>query len=404
MRALRLWRASLALTAAIGALRAAAPAIPWCVDGATPLAWSERMARSAMARAGDSLACGAPGAKWDYSPAVLALALCRLEERTGDAAYGRFAERAVGSYIAPDGEIRTYRMEEFSLDQINPGKVILALYERTGEKRYALASERLRRQLAIQPRTAEGGFWHKQRYPHQMWLDGLFMASPFLAQYGRLFHEPADFDEVARQIRVVGVHTYDSASGLFFHGWDESRSQPWADRRTGTSPCFWGRALGWYGMAMVDALDDLPADHWARREIVARLGEWASGILRYQDPASGEWYQVVDQGPRSGNYLEASGSAMAVYTLAKGVNRGYLPRSLASAIRRGYDGLVGRFLRHGKDGSVSLTRICQTAGLGYGRDGSFAYYIGEPIVADDYKGVGPFILAGIEADRLGVPP
>ena len=397
MTAARLLRAWLAIAPAALVLRAA-PAFQ--VDGLAPLAWSEVMARSAMARAGDSLAFGAPGAKWDYAPAVFALALCRLGERTGNPDYGRFAERAVGSFVAPDGEIRTYRVEEFSLDQVNPGKVVLALAERTGEERYRRAAERLRRQLAAQPRTQDGGFWHKQRYPRQMWLDGVYMASPFLAQYGRIFHEGAAFDEAVRQIRLAGLHTRDPASGLFFHGWDESRSQPWADRRTGTSPCFWTRALGWYGMAMVDVLDFLPEDHPGRGEVIARLNEWARGMLHCQDPATGEWYQVTDQGRRAGNYLEASGSAMAVYTLAKGVNRGYLPRSLAPAAVRGYEGLVRQFVRREKDGSANLTRVCQVAGLGYGRDGSFAYYLGEPIVDNDYKGVGPFILAGIEAGRL----
>ena len=364
------------------------------------MAWSVRLARSQMQRSDGQLSFGAPGATWDYSPAVFLLSLWRLGERTGDPAYGRYARAVIDSYLTPEGNIRTYRLEEFSQDQVNPGKIVLALYERTREPVYLRAAQLLRRQLAGQPRNRAGGFWHKARYPDQMWLDGLYMAEPYLAQYGKIFHESADFDEVVKQFHIIAAHTYDPATGLFYHGWDESRRMAWADPATGHAPSFWSRGLGWYAMALVDSLDYFPPEHPGRAELIGLLNRVAAGIARYQDPRSGVWYQVTDQGSRAGNYLEASGSAMFVYAVAKGVNRGYLGPEYVAVARRGFDGLVREFIRENGDGSVSLIRVNQASGLAHPQDGTYAYYLRQPIVPDDPKGVGPFILAGIEVDRL----
>ena len=363
------------------------------------------MADSEMARRGDTLAWKEGGnAKWDYTTGLFTLSLLKLGERVHDPRYVKFAETTIGSFIAPDGQIHGYHPEEYQLDNVNPGKTVLALYELTGDERYKKAADLLRKQLDTQPRTSEGGFWHKKRYPHQMWLDGLYMAAPFDAQYAELFHEPAAFDDVAKQIRLVSAHTYDPATGLFYHGWDESKQQDWANKTAGTSPNFWGRAIGWYGMALVDVLDFFPADHPARPEIIATLRKLCAGVVKYQDPQSGLWYQVVDQGGRPGNYLEATASSMFVYTLAKGVNRGYLSHDYEAAALKGYRGIIERLVKVDNNGQVSLTQCCSVAGLGYGRDGSYEYYIREPIVDNDLKGVGPFILAGIEMQKLlGLP-
>jgi unsaturated rhamnogalacturonyl hydrolase len=389
------------------AARSVADAPPRSVDfgGATPLQWSVRMADSEMARRGDTLAWKeGGGAKWDYTTGLFTLSLLKLGERVRDPRYVRFAEGTIGSFITPDGNIHGYKPEEYQLDHINPGKTVLALYELTRDARYKKAADLLRKQLAIQPCTSEGGFWHKLRYPRQMWLDGVYMAAPFYAQYAKLFREPADFDDVAKQIRLVDAHTYDPATGLFYHGWDESKQQDWANKTTGTSPNFWGRAIGWYGMALVDALDFFPADHPARPEIIATLQKLCRGVMKYQDSPTGLWYQVVDQGGRKGNYLEATASSMFVYTLAKGVNRKYLSRDYASAAVKGYQGIIGQLVKVNSKGEVSLTHCCSVAGLGYGRDGSYEYYLKEPVVDNDLKGVGPFILAGIEMQELlGLP-
>jgi unsaturated rhamnogalacturonyl hydrolase len=400
----RRWLPTLFLAGLIGC-RATPPApTPLEFGGATPLEWSVRMADSELERRGDSLAWTEGGrAKWDYTAGLFTLSLLKLDEQVHDPRYVAFAEKTIGSFITPDGNIRGYKLEDYNLDNINPGKTALALYQRTHDERYRKAAALLRRQLDTHPRTREGGFWHKQRYPHQMWLDGLYMAAPFYAEYAKRFNEPAAFDDVARQIRLVARHTYDPRTGLFYHGWDESRQQDWADKTTGTSSSFWGRAVGWYAMALVDTLDFIPAHHPSRPEIIATLRKVCDGIVRWQDPATGLWWQVLDQGGRAGNYLEATASAMFVYTMAKGVNRGYLPPEYRPAILKGYSGIIQKLIK--TDGEkVSLTQCCSVAGLGYGRDGSYQYYLREPIVENDLKGVGPFILAGIELHRLlGLP-
>jgi unsaturated rhamnogalacturonyl hydrolase len=374
-------------------------------SGATPLQWSQRMAISEMARLGDNLEWKPGGkAKWDYTTGLFTFALLKLNEQTNDPRDLEFAEAAIGSFITPDGEINGYKPQDESLDNIAPGRTVLVLWQITQDERYRNAATLLRKQLDTQPRTGDGGFWHKQRYPHQMWLDGLYMAGPFYAGYAKLFDEPADFDDVARQIRLADEHTYSLKTGLFYHGWDESKSQPWADRITGTSSNFWGRAMGWYAMAMVDVLDYLPTNHPARPEIIATFQKLCAGVVKYQDARTGLWWQVVDQGNRKGNYLEATASSMFVYAMAKGINHGYLPRSYEPAILKGYRGIIEHLIRDDGNGQWSLTHCCSVAGLGYGRDGSFGYYVNEPVVDNDLKGIGPFVLAGIEVQSLTSRP
>jgi unsaturated rhamnogalacturonyl hydrolase len=370
---------------------------------ATPLEWSQRMARAEMARRGPR----AKGTRWEYTSGLLAYALVELGRAVPDEAIRQYGELIVSQCIGADGSIRGYRMKDFNIDLIPPGRVALGLYERTKEERYRKAVETLRGQLARQPRTSEGGFWHKQRYPQQMWLDGLYMGSPFYAQYAQAFKEPAALDDVVKQIVLVDAHTFDAKTGLYYHAWDEARAQSWANKQTGTSPNFWGRAIGWYAMAIVDVLDFVPASHPEVDAVVEVLRRVASGIVRWQDPQTGLWWQIVDQGGREGNYREASASSMYVYALAKAVNRGYLPRAdYLPVIRRGYEGIVRDLVKTGADGRVNLTQCCEVAGLGYTnsagrpRDGTYAYYLSEPVVSNDPKGVGPFILAGLEVEQL----
>ena len=400
--------ALIVLSALVGCTAAdkAAPRTQSQFDGATPLRWSIRMADSETMRRGDNLAWR-PGRKnkWDYTAGLFALSLLKLNEKVPTPGYVEFSKDAIGSFIGPDGSLQGYKLEEYNIDNIAPGRTVLALYQLTGEERYRKCADMLRRQLQSHPRTSDGGFWHKQRYPWQMWLDGLFMGAPFYAEYTKLFQgPPGDFDDVVRQFELIDKHLYDAKSGLFFHGWDEKREQDWADKRSGTSSNFWGRGLGWYAMAQVDVLDYLPEKHPGRREIIKLIQKTASGIRKHQDPESGLWWQVLDQGGRKGNYLEATASAMFVYSLAKAVNNGYLSRDYVPAIVSGYSGMVGRLIRKEGSGSITLTHCCSVAGLGYGRDGSYEYYLREPIVDNDLKGVGPFILAGIEVQRLlGLP-
>ncbi len=372
--------------------------------GADAREWAVRMSDSEMQRQGEALCYGkGPKGKWAYETGVFLKGLDAVWDTTGDGRYFDYVKKVIDSYLDSDGSIKTYKLEDHNLDNVNLGKQVLALYIKTKDEKYKKTADLLMKQLESQPRTKEGGFWHKKIYPYQMWLDGIYMASPFYVQYSQMFNRPAGFDDVANQILWLENHARDSKTGLLYHGWDESKAQEWADPVTGLSKCFWGRAMGWYAMAIVDVLDYFPANHPKRAQIIAVFQRLSKTVSNFQDPESGLWYQVVDQGKRQGNYLEASCSSMFVYALAKGVRKGYLGKEYASAAQRGYEGLVTRLVKTDPDGRVNLTQVCSVAGLGgpNHRNGTFGYYIGEPVVSNDLKGVGSFIMAGIEIDRLG---
>jgi unsaturated rhamnogalacturonyl hydrolase len=339
--------------------------------------------------------------RWDYTAGLILYAMEQAGQAEGDRRTLDYVKDNIDRLVAADGTIRTYELEELNLDQVLEGRVLFPLYERTHDERYRKAAAHLREQLRRQPRTSEGGFWHKQIYPEQMWLDGLYMAEPFYARWAGTFGEPADFDDVARQLLLAARHTRDTRTGLYTHGWDESRSQIWADRVTGQSPSFWGRGMGWYAMALVDVLDELPANHRDRAALLQVLASLAEAVVRVQDPVTGLWYQVLDQPNRDGNYLEASASAMFAYALGKGARRGYLPATFRTVAERALSGLATHLVEEDADGLVSLGGICQVAGLGgkQQRDGSFEYYMREPVVKDDYKGIGPLLLAALELGR-----
>ena len=360
---------------------------------------AEKMAASEMQRRGDTLSYGKnPKARWVYETGVFLEGVERLGLHTGNRKYLDFVKDTVDSFVDNDGGIRTYRFDEYNLDSLRSGTLLLHLYRQTKEEKYRKAADSLVKQLETHPRTSEGGFWHKKIYPYQMWLDGIYMAEPFYAEYCRMFDRPVGFDDIANQIVWIEAHTRDPKTGLLYHGWDEKKTQEWANPSTGCSPNFWGRAMGWYLMGIADVLDSLPAAHPRRNEIVAIFQRTAQAVGKYQDAESGLWYQVVDQGSRKGNYLEASGSSMFVYALAKGARKGYLGKESLAAAEKGYAGLLRQLIKSDPDGSVHLTGICSVAGLGgpTHRNGSFEYYIGEPVVADDLKGVGAFLLSSVE--------
>ena len=371
----------------------AANSAPRARAGGRP--WSVRVAESVMRRK------PVVHEKWDYTAGVVLLAIERTGERTGDARMLAYVKRNVDRLVDSTGAIATYRSDEFNLDQINEGRLLFPLMTRTKDARYRKAADLLRDQLRRQPRTSEGGFWHKQIYPQQMWLDGLYMAEPFYAQYALLAKDSAAIDDVARQFLLAARHTRDAKTGLLYHAWDASRSQSWADSATGQSRNFWGRAVGWYAMALVDALDYLPAAHPDRPALIHTLQDLADAIAKVQDPVTGLWYQVLDQPSRASNYLESSASSMFVYALAKGARKRWLDPHYAAIARRGFDGLVTNLVTVDADGLVSLHNVCQVAGLGGAqrRSGTFEYYVSEPVVANDYKGVGAFILAALEVGR-----
>jgi unsaturated rhamnogalacturonyl hydrolase len=344
---------------------------------------------------------GLEDASWHYEHGLQVMAIQKAGETTGEARYTRFVSDWIDHFVQADGTIRTYRIDEYNLDQINAGKLLFGAFERTGDERYHKALDMLREQLRTQPRTDSNGFWHKKIYPYQMWLDGIYMASPFLVEYARCFNEPSIFEDVTRQIRLIEEHTRDNQTGLLYHAWDEQKVQRWADPLTGRSPHFWGRGIGWFVMALVDVLDALPQDQAHRPDLIAFLNRTAQALVKVQAEASGLWYQILDMPARAGNYLEASAAAMFVYAFAKGVRKGYLPEEYLSAARRGYNGLLQNMIKIDSQGLLTLEGTCGSAGLGgepY-RDGSFEYYVTEKIIPNDPKGVGPFILAALEMER-----
>lgn len=342
-----------------------------------------------------------PEGKWSYTPGLVSFAMMELYEVADDEKYYEYAKGYADQFINEEGVIEQYNRSDFNIDNVNSGKFLFDLYEKTGDERYKKAIFQLRDQLNDHPRTSEGGFWHKKRYPHQMWLDGLYMGAPFYAEFGKTFGEPEAFDDVVNQFVTVHKHTYDSVTGLNYHAWDESREQRWSDPETGLSPHFWGRAMGWYAMALVDALDYIPENQPGRADVINILKEVAAGIKRFQHEKTGLWYQVLDQGDREGNYLESSVSSMFTYTLLKATRLNYIDQQYRSLGEKAYEGILKNFIKVNENGTISLTDVCSVAGLGGDpyRDGSFEYYISEPVRDNDPKGVGPFILASLEMNK-----
>jgi unsaturated rhamnogalacturonyl hydrolase len=321
--------------------------------------------------------------------------------QTKDASYLEYIKKNLDYYVEPDGSIRTYKPDEYNIDNVAPGRMLLRAAEIWGDVRYRKAADLLRGQLRGHPRTASGGFWHKKIYPNQMWLDGLYMGEPFYAYYAQITGNDSIWADVIRQFRLIAEHNKDPKTGLYYHGWDESREQKWANPVTGQSPNFWGRALGWYVMAIVDVLDYLPADHPDRGWMIGMFQELAESLVKYRDPETRLWYQVVDQGGRAGNYLEASASSMFVYAFAKGKNRGYLPERYGAIAQESFDGILKRLVTVDNAGHIELNHVCMVSGLGGNpyRDGSYEYYVGEPQRTNDFKGYGPFLLGAIELER-----
>jgi unsaturated rhamnogalacturonyl hydrolase len=372
-------------------------------------------------------AANATDGKWAYEEGVLLDGIAAEWHTTANGDDFRYIKASVDRYVAPDGTIRGYKPEGHTLDDIEMGRATLLLYRVTQDARYAKAAKFLEEQLAQQPRTASGGYWHKQIYPNQMWLDGAYMAEPFRAAYAATFQQPRDFDDIAKQLLLMDEHMRDPKTRLLRHGWDESKKMPWADKQTGLSPEVWGRAMGWYVMALVDTLDWFPAEHPQRAGLVAALNRNLGGILKLQDPVSGLWWQVMSHPPHrgpmmqkqpdgsirlgmvhdeSGNYLEASASCMFTYAIAKGVRLGYLPQSDAAAASRAWDGIQKHFVTTNPDGTLTLHGVVKVGGLGgtpY-RAGDLAYYIHEPVVDNDSKGIGAFMLAGSEMEQTSTEP
>jgi unsaturated rhamnogalacturonyl hydrolase len=364
--------------------------------------WSQQLATTAMTLWKDSFTIeGDKVAKWRYDQGVILKGIEGIWNATGDAKWFNYIQKSMDFYVKDDGTIKGYRPDEYNIDHVNNGKLLLLLHRVTNKEKYKKAADLLRGQLRTHPRTSEGGFWHKKIYPSQMWLDGLYMGQPFYAEYAAVFGDDTAFNDITRQFVLMEQHARDPKSGLLYHGWDESKQQQWADKTTGLSPNVWGRALGWYGMAIVDALDHFPANHAGKDSIIGILNRFAKAVTSVQDKKTGLWYDVPNLPNQPKNYVEASASSMLVYALAKGVRKGYLPATYLTNAQKGYEGILKQFIKT-ENGQVNLHGTVAVSGLGgkpY-RDGSFAYYMSEPVIVNDPKGMGAFINAAVEMEMV----
>ena len=365
---------------------------------------SQQLAQTAISNWPDSFLIGNDkAAKWRYDQGVILKGVEQVWKLSGEGRWYEYIRKSMDFYVNNEGDIRGYKDTEYNIDHINNGKLLLLLYRVTEQAKYKKAADRLRTQLKTHPRTSEGGFWHKQIYPSQMWLDGLYMAQPFYAEYAKLFHDDSAFNDIARQFIVMEKNARDPQTGFLYHGYDESRTQQWADKTTGRSPHVWGRAAGWFGMALVDVLDFFPAEHPQRAELVNILKRFAAMATALQDKKSGVWYDIPNLPRRAGNYKEASASCMFVYTLAKAARLGYIDETYKKAAKKGFKGIEKEFLKK-EDGRLNLHGTVSVSGLGgqpY-RDGSFEYYMSEPVVVNDPKGLGAAILCAAEIEKLDV--
>jgi unsaturated rhamnogalacturonyl hydrolase len=395
-------RITLATLAALLAVTAAAAQSPQ-----TPSESLARMAQSTIHRWPDGR-FAAPNQPWhwNYELGTLLMGMDAAWYNSADGQYYRYIKSSLDQFVQPDGSIATYKPEEYQLDSILLGRQLLLLYEVTQDKRYYLAATHLRDQLSHQPRNPSGGFWHKQIYPNQMWLDGIYMAEPFLAQYATDFQQPQDFAEITRQFTLIYQHTRDPRTGLLYHGWDESKQQPWANPQTGASPDFWSRAMGWYVMALVDTIPLYPANDPGRAQLLTILHQTTTAILRFQDPKTGLWYQVTDKPQAKGNYLESSAACMFAYAIAKGVRLGFLPASDDAAAERAWHGIQTHFIHTDPDGSLTLTGTVKGVGLGNIKTvaGAYTYYVTTPVISNDPKGIGAYLLAASEMEMAQSSP
>lgn len=370
------------------------------------LPWSQRMLLSEMKRFPEAWMLDYNKTpKWSYPTAIVLEGAERIFKKTGNQEYYQYISTFGETMIKEDGSILSYDLSKYNIDMLNCGNVLLYLYQKEKKQKYLTALQTLRSQIDGQPRTSEGGFWHKKIYPNQMWLDGLYMGEPFYAHYTNIFSKGTDaekaYNDIVNQFDLIQKHLLDKKTGLLYHAWDESREQQWADKKTGLSPNFWSRAMGWYGMAIVDVLDYLPQNHPGRVRLLSYLKSYCDAVIKVQDRETGLWYQVLDKGGEKGNYLEATGSSMFVYTMMKSVNKNYLPKSYKKFAKKGYEGILKNLITVDKNGMVNLNRCCAVAGLGGNpyRSGSYEYYINEEIRSNDPKGTGPFILASLEFEK-----
>ena len=341
---------------------------------------------------------------WNYIDGCMMTSLYNIYRLTGNKKYLDFVDEFIDYYVFDDGTIRGYEMSTYNVDNINEGRVLFALYKETGKPKYKRAINLLYSQLQSQPRTETGNFWHKKIYPNQVWLDGLYMAQVFYTRYETTFNRGRNYGDIVKQFRNVWLNMYDNDKQLYYHGWDVSKQAFWADPETGLSKSFWLRSVGWYTVGLVDAISyfDLSRPN-LKTELITIFRKTIEGLEQYIDPEKHMFWQVVDQKGREGNYVETSGSAMIAYAMMKGARLGFVDRRFAAVGEKIFNGICREYLTE-TDGELNLGGICLMAGLGPesnpARDGTYEYYISEPVVENDAKGTGPFVMAYTEIKML----
>ena len=383
--------------------------------------YSEWLTYSEMKRVPQSYMLDfAKSPRWSYVMGIELEAMLDTYLKYGGDDIRKYCQLYTDTMINDKGEIRSYKLEDYNLDQIRTGHFVARMYEKYPEAKNLKAMQTLMKQLDKQPRTKEGVYWHKAIYAYQVWLDGIFMGLPYRCLTARnlLSAKKAKkiYDDAVDQISKTYERTLDPKTGLNRHAWDETREMFWADKETGLSQHCWGRAQGWYTMALIELLDAMPEDYERRGEVIELLRKDLDAVIKWQDKKTGLWYQVMDQPGRKGNYLESTCSSMFAYVLMKATNKGYLGDKYFLAGKKAYQGILKNFIRVNADKTISLTNCCAVAGLGPGmsehvkkaapnvkenkrRDGSYDYYLSEPVRDNDAKGVGPFIWASLEYEK-----
>ncbi len=377
--------------------------------------YSEWMTHSEMSRVAEPYMLDfAKKPRWSYTSGTEMGAMLDTYLAYKDESILDYLKKYPERMINEKGEATGYKYEDFNLDNVRPGKFLLELYKLDSKPNVLVTLKKLFKQLEKQPRTKEGVYWHKAIYANQVWLDGIFMGLPYYTAAAPMLKGEKKakkyYDDAVDQIIKTDKRTFDEPTGLWKHAWDETHTMFWADSISGKSKHSWARAMGWYTMAMVEVLDNLPEDYSRRQEVIDVFQKAMAALVRYQDKKTGVWYDVLDVKDER-NYLESTASCMFAYCLLKGARKGYLDESYRKAGVKAYNGILKQFIRVNADKTISLTRCCEVSGLGpgpgpyvkepnYRRDGSFDYYMSEPIRDNDGKGVGPFIWASLEMEML----
>ena len=341
--------------------------------------------------------------KWNYVDGCMITALLALYEISGNRKYLEFSDDFMGYFVQEDGSILTYSPDDFNLDNVAPGRTLFTLYDLTGKEKYRRALDTIRSQLDKHPRTEDNSFWHKDIYYKQVWLDGLFMAQPFYMEYEAKYNQCKGCEDSFHQFLVVEKRMKDPKTGLYYHGYDSTKSIFWADKETGLSQNFWLRAIGWFTLALTDTMERMPASMVQEKKEMQRiLKNLIDALLPWQHEC-GMFYQIVNKPEDPRNYLETSGTMLIACGILKGVRLGFLPESYRAYGEKAFYGTADRYLKQDADGNLTLSGICLVAGLGGGnnqrRDGTLDYYFSEPVVENEAKGVAPMLMAYTELIR-----